>query len=103
MPSTAAGSSVIVSSAFSCHPSGNTFLGVNLPANRGFANNCQYVGLELDHIRFGCFVQTIELSVTLIRQQVVPELDYARHGCAVQTEEVDGVLTRQQDGLYLDS
>ena len=43
------------------------FLGANLPANRGFANNCQQGGLELDYIQFGCIVQLEELAVTVTR------------------------------------
>ena len=79
------------------------FLGANLPDNRGFANDCQQGGLELDYVRFGCVVQLEELAVTVTRQQGGLKLDYVRFGCVVQLQEPAVIVIRQQGGLYLDS
>ncbi len=45
------------------------------PDNRGFVNDCQQDGLELDYIQFGCVVQLEKLMVKMTRQQSGLNLD----------------------------
>ncbi len=71
--------------------------------NRGFENDRQQGGLELDYIQFGCVVQLTKLAVTVTCQQGRLKLDYVPFGCVVQLEELAVIVIRQQGGLYLDS